>query len=263
MNDSTMGSIPTPVHDVTAGIVAVGEARGFVVEVQYPINALLRAGDATPPEFDTERMVTERMIVTAAHCFWHLFPPVLHPHPHPLAADERTDRWVGPRDSVVRFPAECVFIDRVADVAIVCAPDSQDRRFGPVDDDDIDESAAFAEIVDSATPLRIGDLPTKDPAEAWLLTLAGTWVACLVHVGVDRFGRSLTLLNARTGNQAGCSGSPIVGADGRAIGLISCGGSDGLHGDEPKQDERDPLQPRLAHALPRWFLDAAARAEAR
>ena len=128
-------------------VVAVGEARGFIVEA-----------------------ARERLVVTAAHCLPHL-PPAFAPS----FTQERTyDQLLGRlADRKPKVRAECVFADPVADIAVLAAPDSQ---MFP------DEYGAYEELTEEAPALGIVDAPEQ--GRGWLLTLEGRWVACVVgHYG--------------------------------------------------------------------------------
>jgi hypothetical protein len=54
----------------------------------------------------------------------------------------------------------------------------------------------------------------------WVLSLEGEWFGC----GVNHNGGSIWVSGASKGIMGGMSGLPILGADGKAIGLISCSG---------------------------------------
>jgi hypothetical protein len=206
----------THAAEARAAFVTVGGyARGFVVETSHA-----------------------RLVITAAHCLPHL------PTAHPAATEERAyANLLGPLGAPPSISAECVFADPAADLAVLCGPDGQELY---------DQSEAYERFVEAASALRI-DVVTS-PREAWLLMLDGLWERCSVRVTDNYFfpGLALTIVGATQGNAAGTSGSPIVSAEGTALGVISLGSLDGsgsLFGDQAGQ-------PLLAGTLPGWLLAA-------
>lgn len=179
----------------------------------------------------------ERMVITAAHCLPHL-PAAL--------SDERTyHTLLGTLGAEPTVSAECLFVDPIGDLAVLGCPDSQ------MEDD---ASDAYLNFVDSGSALRLDVVTT--PCEAWLLTLDDRWTRCSVRLS-NPYGpaRSLTLVDAKDGNAAGTSGSPILSADGRAIGVISVGAETvSLDGQTRVVQAEQPGQPLLASALPLWLL---------
>jgi hypothetical protein len=147
---------------------------------------------------------TDCYIVTAAHC---LQPPL--PEAFPGGHDDRYRDLIGPLDGAATVSASCLFVDSVADLAVLCSPDGQ--RF-------YDESNAFDLFIDSCHELIVGTV--SNPCDAWLLTLNGSWEHCTVSHFLNR---SLTIIGAKDGIVAGTSGSPVLGADGRALGVVSLG----------------------------------------
>jgi Trypsin-like peptidase domain len=181
--------------------VGGGEAkgRGFIVE--------------------TER---QRLVITAAHCLPHL--PAAH---RTSFTEERTyANLLAPLGKEPTVYADCLFVDPVADIAVLCEPDYRQLR---------DEADAYAELVDSGQPLQVG--AAKEIFFAWLLTLAGQWERC----AVSRGPRWLTIHGAaQNGTASGTSGSPIVDDHGRAVGMVAIGSGFG--------------EPSLASNLPVWLL---------
>jgi hypothetical protein len=198
--------------DWTRAVIKIGTGRGFVVAADH-----------------------ERFVITAAHCLPH-FPPCMAFS----GIEERTyaklHRPIGGKRTVW---GECVFVDPLADVAVLGTPDNQgfDK-----------EVEAYDALVEVTFPLPIGDLPlTSSPitlpssftettragkeritappctilgppgveAEAWLLGLDGQWFRCQVRAG----SRGLTILRAAETIAGGMSGSPIVLDNGTAIGV--------------------------------------------
>ncbi len=184
-----------PDAETIAAIVQVGPGRGFLVEV--PLG---------------------RLVITAAHCLPEL--------PVPLFSDEIYRRLLGPLDEDPTIGAECLFVDPVADVAVLASPDNQ--TYG-------DEADAYEAFVDARPTLRVGALTRR--SGAWLLSLPGAWISC----AVDMCGpRALSISGQET--KGGMSGSPII-ARNRAIGIVTTSANAGLSG-----------QPALISALPGWLL---------
>jgi len=171
-------------------------------------------------------------IVTAAHCL----PRSKYPRPH-----------LGNGVSELTFPrvagslgakhgtiwAELCVLNLTDDIAVLGAPDDQELS---------DKAEEFVEF--TARPaLQVGAAPSVVPvhkkgpgAAAFALSLDGVWMSCSVHNG----GRLLTLSGVKVAS--GMSGSPILNADGAAIGLISTGSAD------------YNLHPSLMDCLPPWLL---------
>lgn len=167
------------------------------------------------------------MIITAAHCL-PFFPPA---HPMRYLKEIKYPNILGPLN--VDEPtlwAECLYVDPVADVAVLAGPDSQafDEEF-----------EAFALWVEAVPALRVSRRDPHDGEQAWVLSLDGQWKACQVKIlGRRRYGVSVD--GADSGIAAGMSGSPILLDDGTVIGLVSLCASG--------------WQPRVAECLPHWIL---------
>lgn len=207
-------------------IIRVGEGRGFVV--------------AEPGDDGT------RFVVTAAHCLpW--FPPCASIS----FTEERTYMaLLGPAlrnagDDLVRadwaksrtVTAECLFVDPVADIALLGEPDNQ------MFSEQADEFEALVHSVDPLAPARL----TEPRCRAWLLSLDRRWFTCKVtNVGSG----PLWIQEAAEPIRGGMSGSPILTSDGQAIGIVVA--SSGSIDLEP-HTEHGPC-PRLAQHLPGWFV---------
>lgn len=95
-------------EELTKAIVAVGKpgegGRGFVVEIDR-----------------------QRLVITAAHCLPPLSRKRRLPLPHLVSfPDERTYRaLLGPLEAKPTVSAECLFLDPIADIAVLGAPDEQ------------------------------------------------------------------------------------------------------------------------------------------
>jgi hypothetical protein len=195
-------------------VITVGKGRGFLIEHEH-----------------------QRLVITAAHCLPRRKVPPPHPARYnhectfPLLAPlskRRTAIW-----------AEVLFVDPVADIAVLGEPDGQ-VFFG--------EHEAFMAFTEARPVFEMGDiLPHPRPSlarpETWkrqthsvqALRLDGQW-------GTGRAshtGRSLLLDGIRF--ERGMSGSPIITPDGRAVGVVST----------------DLISPRLAGDLPAWLAPVA------
>ena len=187
-------------------IVTVGEGRGFVV--------------------GTRR---ERFVVTAAHCLPHLPPP----HSDSLLQKRTYRDLIGPRGGALTVWAECVFVDPVADLAVLRGPD--DQRLSDEDDD-------YQRFVEGRPSLSVAKLAQRVPA--WVLTLDGQWDEC----AVEDYGRTQTLFEASISQ--GMSGSPILtsSSSGHAVGVVALKGLTGTVA------AAQHMQPSLVASLPGWLL---------
>jgi hypothetical protein len=191
----------TKLEEIVTAIVRVGEGRGFLVESS-------RLG---------------ALVITAGHCLPDL-PPAMP------AADSTYLNLLGAiGDSGLSVAAECLFVDPVGDLAVLCAPDNQAL---------CDEWEAYEEFAEARTKLTIGR-PTIELTEAWLFSRANRWEPC--RAGLGPFGgRALRIEDVPASAIApGTSGSPVVLTDGSAVGAVSIG---------------ERLNPVLVHHLPGWLL---------
>jgi hypothetical protein len=184
-------------------------AKRAVVEVREGGRGFIVATDDGP------------RVITAAHCLLRLPVP---------ASDDLVVHKVGPLGVL----AECLFVDPVADVAVLGPPDPQAAAEQWLD---------YTHWVQGASVLSIADAP-EERGPAWLLSLNGQWFECKV----ERCGGGLLISNAAKEIVGGMSGSPIVPDDGSAIGVVcvSCGSGELHTGGGPN--------PRLAYHLPARFL---------
>jgi hypothetical protein len=222
---------PTPVglNDLVGSVVRVGDGRGFVVA----------DGD--------ERIMDggKGYIVTAAHCL-----PFVPPAHLARYLSEGTFRdLVGPLGAEPDVTVECVFVDPVADLAVLGAPDNQAMS------DECDRYEGFLSALppfDIAAPpprrrLRMPALD-KDEPPAWrrlgdvvfpgrVLSLDRQWVDCKIR----SLGGAL-LIEPEELAQGGMSGSPVISATGAALGVVSTSNQAAV----------------LANSLPGWLLRALA-----
>ena len=216
----------------TAAVVSVGDGRGFLVD-----------GFRVLPSFDDTGAPVEvraAYVVTAAHCLPSLPPPL------PAAyVEERTFHdLIGELREPRKLSAECVFVDPVADVAVLCGPDGQTY---------FDESEAFESFVDDRPRFEIG--PVEPGTQGWMLRLDGTWCATSITAN-HASARHLAVDDVSVAG--GMSGSPIVGAAGRAVGLVSTVTklSSIPNADAEMLAKLPPygFNPCLAETLPAWLL---------
>ena len=193
-------------------VIRVGEGRGFFIATEEA-----------------------RFVVTAALCLPKL-PPA---HPAAYTHERTYADFLGPLGGPRDVWAECVFVDPVADLAVLCQPDGQALS---------DHADAYDRLSEEASPFPLGKLPPHRPTpdqmfavrEARMFSLDGEWFAC-------RFMRprhGLVIEDPAQPIQPGMSGSPIILPDGSAIGVV-CTGTDGPH-------------PALFAQLPAWLVHEAS-----
>jgi hypothetical protein len=137
--------------------------------------------------------------------------------------------------------AECIFIDPIADLAVLGAPEFPLGQFDKYDD-----------LVRPAEPLRVGDggfsdfLHNPEPQECvgWLLSLE-EWFQCRVH----RMSELLSISEAKEEIAGGMSGSPLLCQHGLAIGVLSM-----VQSGNDEQWRGSSTNPRLAFHLPAGLL---------
>lgn len=196
----------------TAAVITVGQGRGFLVKT----------------------LDDRVLVVTAAHCLPKL-PPA---HAASFTQDRTYFEFLAPlstdRPSVA---AECVFVDPVADVAVLSAVDGQAIP---------DEDEAYEQLIEGRPTIELAAVTKRAPA--YVLTLEGRWKPCVAEPPRrPGWTRHLTLIGAYT--VGGMSGSPIINRDGRAIGVVVVGS---LINGSP--DEREHGQPALMGVLPFGIL---------
>jgi Peptidase S7, Flavivirus NS3 serine protease len=201
---------------LTAAVVQIGSGRGFVVGA---------ADD-------------QCYVITAAHCL----PRSRYPFPDLANSTQELAfrRIIGPlgsKRSKHSICGELCVLSLTDDVAVFAAPDNQALW------DEADRYQRF-----TATAMSLGHAPPLVPpyewdtipgSPAWVLSLDLQWLPCTVH-STGRF-----LGTSGVNIEGGMSGSPILNADGAAIGLISTSG-----GHKPLFDDRHP---NLAGCLPPWL----------
>jgi hypothetical protein len=150
------------------------------------------------------------------------------PPPHGASfAEERTVfNFLGPLGEKPRVAAEIVFVDPVADIALLGTPDGQELY---------EEAEAYEALTEGAPPIPLAALEFMRPehrlpdgntflghptavADAWLLSLEGDWFACRVSVR-----GTLWVTDAAKPIVGGMSGSPIITLAG-AVGIVCLSG---------------------------------------
>jgi hypothetical protein len=198
------------------GVLRVDDGRGTVIEAPRLVIEGMRELEA------------RRVVITSAHCLPHLPPPISAAYP-----EEKTYRVLARLNDEPTVLAECLFVDPVADIAVLGEPNNQDAP---------DEADAFNELVQSTGVLPVAN-PQENELAAFLLSLDGHWFGCKVR----RHHRwALWEILAEEPIVGGMSGSPIRMADGAAIGIVCLSDDDQPHtgGDNPN----------LAAHLPGWLI---------
>jgi hypothetical protein len=151
-----------------ASVITVGDGHGFVVN---------------DPQ-DT------RLVVTAAHCL-----PFFPPADSASHLSKRTyERLLAPLGTKPAIWAECLFVDPIADMAVLGSPDDQELS---------NEAGAYAELLQCATPISIAEAPRE--GHAWALSLECEWFRCSVkHI----FDGPLLIFDAAQPLAGGMSGCP-------------------------------------------------------
>jgi len=148
-------------------VVKVGEGRGFVFEFRVPVPRSVRLQLLGKLRLRLPNFKRRRVVLTAAHCLGNL-PPA-----HAMAFFwERTYKDLlgsldGSKNDVC---AECLFVDPVADIAVLGCPDQQEMW---------QQAEAYHALVDEAPAVRIGK---PRSGRAWVLTLDGHWTRTPVKV---------------------------------------------------------------------------------
>jgi hypothetical protein len=230
---------------LTKAVVKVGIGRGFVIQhsVWIPPGKMKPAvftetkADGKPTRIvfgainGKGRYLDRRLVVTAAHCLPYL-PPCHVTSP----IEECTYKsLLGTLDShKPEVWATCLFVDPVADIAVLGSPDG------------LVLAEAYEALTDGVPVLRVGKPPRE--GSAWVLTLGGQWVRCTV----GPTGDYLWIDNTKK-VEGGMSGSPILSDHGTVIGVL-CVGNPTIDSDRVRRPTRSFPHPVLAHHLPGWLL---------
>jgi hypothetical protein len=214
-------------------VVRVGGGRGFIAGADY-----------------------KSYIITAAHCLperaRHLYP-----HLGNGTSELLVKKLVGPlapKRHERKIWAELCGLNQTDDLAVFCEPDHQCapgdeyERYRQFTDRAVLAVAPSPAVVESHLwewPWRDDRVTTVRPADAFVLGLDLTWKSCTAY----NTGRFLTLLGVPI--EGGMSGSPILNAEGAAIGVISTA-HEGLGGPEPATAGNN-THPSLMDCLPPWL----------
>ncbi len=213
-----------------ASVIKVGDGRGFIIErhvrifpVDIPLKLRVRRRHV-PGHF-----VSDRVIVTAAHCLLKLPSTIATENPERVYP-----KLLGRLDgSEIDVWAECLFADPVADIAVLGCPDSQQLP---------DKADAYDALVDAVPAMGIGNARS---GRGWVLALSGDrWIRTPLKVFSGLWGTRL-----QTGPiEAGMSGSPILNDAGQAVGVVAISIKIGSREDNPG------WQPMLTLDLPGRLL---------
>jgi hypothetical protein len=199
-----------------ACVVKVGEGRGFVIGCRLKLK-----------DFRVHRLV-----VTAAHCL-----PKLPPADAAAYSSNRTYQKLGTLDGRMNGVwAECLFVNSVADIAVLGCPDDQ-------------ECFHEAESYDVLTDGPVLRIEKARSGRGWMLSLNGHWIPTTLNVFSDGWGSSLWI----DPTESGMSGSPILNGAGRAVGVVAVAAETLNASGQPENESAGP-QPVLASELPGWLL---------
>jgi hypothetical protein len=217
----------------TNAVIKVGDGRGFVIE-QRISTAVLKS--KLTGRIRLRPFVERRLVVTAAHCLPH-FPPC---HGASLLEERTYGLLLGTLDAPKRRKvwAECLFVDPVADIAVLGCPDTQ--ALG-------NEADKYELLIEGASVLRIGNAKS---GLGWVLSLDRQWISTRLEVVSTVGGTSLFI----DPTESGQSGSPILNNTGRAIGVVALGSETLDLRSREHIHERTGPQPMLTRNLPGWLL---------
>jgi hypothetical protein len=217
-----------------ACIVKVGEGRGFIVEYRVKFrHPKSRLKQTRKSGLRTTGHVKNRLVVTAAHCL-----PKLPPSHAGAYSSDRTYDLLGSLDGTKNGVwAECLFVNPVADIAVLGCPDDQELG---------DQADLYNQLADAAPSLRIG---TARTGRGWVLSLDGKWIRTSLEIFSGLGGVSLSI----DPTLPGMSGSPVLNDAGRAV-AVAVIGCETESKSGKLQNERAGPQPILSLELPGWLL---------
>jgi hypothetical protein len=196
------------IADLAGSVVRVGDGRGFIVH--------------------TDRA---NYVITAAHVIASVdrggdLPSLPQPHLGRYLEEETYFKLIGARGAKPKVTAACVFVDLIADLAVLGPPDNQELS------DECEAYEAFTAALppfDIAAPpprsrLRLRGIcgtpgnfvPHKVTFPAHVLSLEGAWIDCCAA----NHGGPLVIKPEKI-VVPGMSGSPLIGTTGAALGVIS------------------------------------------
>lgn len=218
-------------HPNPSCVVKVGAGRGFIIEQRTRTPKSLANWFGNRVVF-----VKKRLVLTAAHCLPKL-PPA---HPCALFQERTYPNLLGRLDGKSNEVwTECLFVDPIADIAVLGCPDRQELY---------EESEAYDALTDDAPALLIGKAQS---GKGWVLALDGAhWIPTKLRLILSPHGTSLAIGPTKTG----MSGSPIMSDRGRAVGVVSVGSETWSAGSKRRIDEESRPQPILTRDLPGRLL---------
>ena len=198
-----------------AGLVRVGDGRGF----------LIAANDS-------------KYVVTTAHCLPHLPPAATFA----FECERAYADLLAPLGQEPKVWAECVFVDPVADIAVLGQPDNQAM---------VEEADAFDALIEKLTPFAVADFAGQpspddlafyashiDDPGAYAMMTGSVELIAGFECGAQALRRGPLWITDQADRIAGgMSGSPIL-QNGAAVGIAVT--NNGPH-------------PRLAAHLPAWL----------
>jgi hypothetical protein len=221
------GQLP-PLSGCSA-IIAVGGGRGFIVEAKQ----------------------SGRIVITAGHCLPHLPPACSYANAERIYPD-----LLGALGAECRIWARCLFVDPIADIAVLGWPEG-----GPAD-----ALNAYDRLVEPVEPLTIGTLPdrrerlnlgeysiepvTSAKHQVQLPSLENEWFRCTA----TRKDGLICIFDASEYLRPGMSGSPIVSDGGDAVGVFVTATGGGSAGYLRGEHREGGPNPHLLDALPGWLL---------
>lgn len=135
--------------------------------------------------------------------------------------------------------AECLFVNPVADIAVLGPPDEQTLP---------EQAQGYKALLRSLKPFKVADIQQVD--QVWLLSLERKWFSCRANY-LPWVNGSLWLHTWELGSiKSGMSGSPIISDNGEAVGVVRVANLTGL--------DSGP-QARLVRDLPGWLSYAQQR----
>jgi hypothetical protein len=214
-------------------VVTVGDGRGFVVS----------------------GWEDDRLIVTAGHCLHRGGKPYLPTAFAAMGLEAKTyANLLSPLGEQTTISAELLFVNPIADIAVLGSPDDQEL---------FNEAKAYRKLVESVTPFSIGDVSDFEQVDevmaigkGWMLSLERAWFQCTLRYS-SRIDGPLWVTGGDQPIKGGMSGSPIISNNGVAIGVACVGNLKDLTGNDDLDatNEGGP-NARLVCDLPGWLLHA-------